>query len=149
MSYARIVVGTDGSEPSLVAVGRAAELAASEHAELEVVCAYHPMRAREQARVTTGLDDTRRRVTGTVAAQQALDAALRRAESAGATVHGRLAEGDAVETILAAAKQSAAELVVVGSTGINSIKGRLLGSVPSLVVHRATCDVLIVYASDT
>ena len=34
--------------------------------------------------------------------------------------------------------------VVVGNRGLNSLTGRLLGSVPSVVTHRAQCDVLIV-----
>jgi nucleotide-binding universal stress UspA family protein len=37
-----------------------------------------------------------------------------------------------------------ADLVVVGSRGLNPIQRLLLGSVSSKVVHRAECDVLVV-----
>ena len=36
------------------------------------------------------------------------------------------------------------DLLVVGSRGLNSLKGRILGSVPSEVARRADCDVLVV-----
>jgi len=37
-----------------------------------------------------------------------------------------------------------ANLIVVGNRGLNSLAGRLLGSVPANISHRAACDVLIV-----
>jgi nucleotide-binding universal stress UspA family protein len=37
--------------------------------------------------------------------------------------------------------------VVVGNRGLNSLAGRLLGSVPANISHRATCDVLIVHTT--
>ena len=43
-----IVVGTDGSEYALKAVEQAAEIAAALSARL-VVCAYHPLTAKEQS----------------------------------------------------------------------------------------------------
>jgi nucleotide-binding universal stress UspA family protein len=38
-----------------------------------------------------------------------------------------------------------ADLMVVGNRGLNTLAGRLLGSVPAAVTHRARCDVLIVH----
>jgi nucleotide-binding universal stress UspA family protein len=40
------------------------------------------------------------------------------------------------------------DLVVVGNRGLNSLAGRLLGSVPANLSHRAHCDVLIVHTTD-
>src|SRR3954452_9055870 len=101
MSYATIAVGTDGSESSLRAVERAVEVSLSTKASVVVVCAYHPMTAREQAAVTPAGGDARFRVTGAEAARQALDTAVRHAEQAGGTrVDARLVEGDAVEALL-------------------------------------------------
>ena len=37
------------------------------------------------------------------------------------------------------------DLIVVGDRGIDTLSGRLLGSVPSDVSQRASCDVLIVH----
>jgi len=37
---------------------------------------------------------------------------------------------------------------VVGNRGLNSLAGRILGSVPANLSHRAPCDVLIVHTTD-
>lgn len=148
MSYATIAVGTDGSESSLRAVERAAEVSSGTGAAVVVVCAYHPMTAREQAVVTPAGGDARFRVTGADAAQQALDAAVERATSSGAArVDGRLVEGDAVEALLSLTREAFVDLIVVGNRGINTLSGRLLGSVPSDISQRAPCDVLIVHTT--
>jgi nucleotide-binding universal stress UspA family protein len=148
MSYATIAVGTDGSESSLRAVGRAAEVSAATGAAVLVVCAYHPMSAREQAVVTPAGGDTRFRVTGREPAEQALEAAERHARETGATrVQKRLVEGDAVEALLSLTRELFVDLIVVGNRGINTLSGRLLGSVPSDISQRAPCDVLIVHTT--
>ena len=148
MKYSTVVVGTDGSETSLRAVTTAAEIANAMSAQLVVVCAYHPMSAREQALITTGLDDTRFRVTGTDAARAGLDAAVAAASEAGAsTVDGRLITGDAVHALLETATGNAPALLVVGNRGMNRLSGRLLGSIPSDIAFRAECDVLIVHTT--
>ncbi len=46
-SYRTVVVGTDGSAPSLLAVSRAAEVARDSTARLVIVCAYYPSSTRE------------------------------------------------------------------------------------------------------
>jgi nucleotide-binding universal stress UspA family protein len=148
MSYATIAVGTDGSESSLRAVERAVEVASGTDASVLVVCAYHPMAAREQAAVTVAGGDARFRVTGGDAAREALDVAVRHAREAGAAqVEGRLVEGDAVEALLSLSREVPVDLIVVGNRGINTLSGRLLGSVASDVTQRAPCDVLIVHTT--
>ena len=149
MSYTTVLVGTDGSESSLLAVDRAAEVAAASSALLIVVCAYTPMTAQEQATASLPLGDVRlTHVHGNAAAQHALSAATARAGAAGASgVTGVLVEDDPAEALLAVAQQRSAELIVVGNRGINTWSGRLLGSVPSDVAHRAPCDVLIVHTT--
>jgi nucleotide-binding universal stress UspA family protein len=52
------------------------------------------------------------------------------------------AQGDPGASIVVAAKD--ADLVIVGSRGLNPVQRILLGSVSSKVVHRAECDVLVV-----
>ncbi|WP_452465163.1 universal stress protein [Nonomuraea recticatena] len=56
-------------------------------------------------------------------------------------------EGDAVDALVKLAGTHRADLLVVGNRGLNSLAGRLLGSVPSSVTHRATCDVLVVHTT--
>jgi nucleotide-binding universal stress UspA family protein len=56
-------------------------------------------------------------------------------------------QGDPVDEIARVAAQRDVDLVVVGNRGLNSLAGRLLGSVPANISHRASCDVLIVHTT--
>ena len=50
--------------------------------------------------------------------------------------------GSPVEVLLDVVRRESADLLVVGNRGLNSLAGRLLGSVPQNVSHKAGCDVL-------
>jgi nucleotide-binding universal stress UspA family protein len=53
-----------------------------------------------------------------------------------------------VDTLLELSGEREVDLLVVGNRGLNSLAGRLLGSVPANLSHRAHCDVLIVHTTD-
>lgn len=144
-SYRSIVVGTDGSPPSLVAVQRAAEVARDSLAQLVVVCAYYPNDEREVERARDELGDEAFQVIGSAPAEDTLREAADRARVAGATDIDTVAVvGAPINTLVEVAERRSAELLVIGSRGLNSLKGRILGSVPSEVSRRADCDVLVV-----
>jgi nucleotide-binding universal stress UspA family protein len=50
----------------------------------------------------------------------------------------------AAEAIIQVAESQAADLIIVGSRGMQGAR-RLLGSVPNAVAHHAPCDVLVVH----
>jgi nucleotide-binding universal stress UspA family protein len=52
--------------------------------------------------------------------------------------------GDAAVEIVRAAKESGADLIVLGARGLNPLKRLVLGSVSTKVLHQAPCDVLVV-----
>ena len=54
-------------------------------------------------------------------------------------------EGDPVRALIGALETYEADLLVVGNRGLNTLAGRLLGSVPADVSRRSPCDVLIVH----
>lgn len=144
-SYRTVVVGTDGSAPSLRAVSRAAEVAGDSTARLVVVCAYYPSSAREVEEAQDALGDEAFQVIGSAPAEDTLREAVAVARGAGATkIETFAAVGAPVSVLLAAAEKEGADLLVVGSRGLNTLKGRILGSVPSEVCRRADCDVLVV-----
>ena len=147
MRYRTIIVGTDGSASALKAVEQAAEIAAALSTRLIVVCAYHPLTVREQSILAATVGPTSMyQVAGTDAAEAALASAERRAADGGASdVAGTMVQGDPGQALLTTAEENAADLIVVGNRGINTLSGRLLGSVPSDVSQRAPCDVLIVH----
>jgi len=52
--------------------------------------------------------------------------------------------GDAAKTVIQFANQNSFDLVVIGSRGLNPVKGMLLGSVSSKIAQQVTIPVLIV-----
>jgi nucleotide-binding universal stress UspA family protein len=146
--YTTVLVGTDGSESSFRAVDRAAEVARDAGAGLLLACAYRPMSAREVQDATEALGGEAYKVSGSTPAEDVLRDAADRARGVGVTDVEILAvEGDPVDELARIAKDRDVDLVVVGNRGLNSLAGRLLGSVPANISHRATCDVLIVHTT--
>ena len=148
-SYRKVLVGTDGSDSSFRAVEAAGRVAADSGATLILVCAYQSMPDRERARAGDQLGDLAYKVEGSTPADDALRAARERAVAAGAADVEQVAvAGDAVDTLLRLSEEREVDLLVVGNRGLNSLAGRLLGSVPANLSHRAHCDVLIVRTTD-
>lgn len=147
-AYSTVLVGTDGSSSSFRAVERAAEVAKGAGATLLIVCAYHPMSAREVQDAAQALGGESYKVSGSHPAEDVLRDAEDRARAAGADKITALAvEGDPVDQLSQVVKERDVDLVVVGNRGLNSLAGRLLGSVPANISHRADCDVLIVHTT--
>ena len=144
-TYTTVLCGTDGSESSFRAVDRAAAVARDAGAALILACAYRPMSAREVQDAQDALGGESYKVSGSTPAEDVLRDAADRAKQVGATQVEILAvEGDPVDELINIVKKRDADLVVVGNRGLNSLAGRLLGSVPANISHRASCDVLIV-----
>jgi nucleotide-binding universal stress UspA family protein len=145
-AYQTVMVGTDGSDSSLRAVDRAAVLAKDAAATLVIVCAYHPASEREVAAAGDALGEEAYQVVGSAPAEDTLRTAADRAAAAGATgVVTSAISGDPVKSLVQAVEEHKADLLVVGNRGLNTLAGRLLGSVPSDVSRHAGCDVLIVH----
>jgi nucleotide-binding universal stress UspA family protein len=62
------------------------------------------------------------------------------------TVEHRLVEGEPVQAILDAARDSDCDLILVGTHGRSGIKHLLMGSVAEKIVRKATCPVMTVKA---
>ncbi len=145
-AYQTVVVGTDGSDSSYLAVERAAEVAHESAARLVIVCAYAPATRREVAAAEDVLGDDAYQVVGTAPAEDTLRHAAERAAARGVSKIERVAvEGEPVKSLIGALGEYRGDLLVVGNRGLNSLAGRLLGSVPADVSRRAPCDVLIVH----
>jgi nucleotide-binding universal stress UspA family protein len=145
--YRAIVVGTDGSPLAGPTVARAAWLAAHDDADLVIVCAYSELTRRQEARnvATIGGDTRVGQVLGRPAANDAMSAAVTIAHDRGATVAAALlVDGEAAEALLETASERQADLIVVGARHDVSLAERLLGTVVSEVVRRASCEVLVV-----
>ena len=145
-AYQTVLVGTDGSDSSYRAVDRAAEIARDAAARLVIVCAYEPATPREVAAAEDVLGDEAFSVVGSAPAEETLRTAAERAAARGAGKIERVAvAGEPVKSLVSALEQHQADLLVVGNRGLNTLAGRLLGSVPATVSRRSPCDVLIVH----
>jgi len=143
--YRIVLVGTDGSESSLRAVHRAGEIAAVFSAKVIVASAYLPV--DNDPRYASSLTDE------SYKSPPPADAILREARetavAAGATdIEEKPLVGATVDVLVDLATEVDADLVVVGSVGLSTVAGRLLGSVPAGVARRANIDVLIVHTTD-
>lgn len=147
-AYRTIVVGTDGSQTSYRAVERAAALAAEADATLVLVSAYKPAGREVVREAQDVLHDEAYQVVGSAPAEDALSRGRDHAATQGARKVETLArEGDPVEVLRAVVDDRRADLLVVGNVGLNTLHGRLLGSVPSDVARKSGVDVLIVHTT--
>jgi nucleotide-binding universal stress UspA family protein len=137
--FKTIVVGTDGTETADRAVARAAELAALAGAHLHVVSAYRPA----PVRVGDGSAAEEWAVGSDYGADAVLQRTVARLRGDGISVEEHAPKGDPADGVVAVAARENADLIVIGSKGMQG-KRRLLGSVPNKVSHQAPCDVLIV-----
>ena len=146
--FASIVVGTDGSPTASAAVQRACELAAAHASHLHIVSAYPssaaPMVAmgRDPASLTPDESDA----DVCAAVERMLEAVRQQLEGSGAKITTHAVGYDPVTAILDVARAQHADLLVVGNLGMRGPQ-RKLGSVPDVLAHLATCDVLIVNTS--
>ncbi|OLR92088.1 universal stress protein [Actinokineospora bangkokensis] len=146
-AYRTIVVGTDGSNSSYRAVDRAAAIAADTGAKLVIVCAYI---APDQRRVEVAQDrlgsDVAYQVSGANPAEDTVRTATERATRLGAAdVEAIVRSGEPVAVLSKTVAKFDADLLVVGNRGLNTLTGRLLGSVPSDAARKSSVDVLIVH----
>lgn len=144
--YQTVVVGTDGSDSSLRAVERAGSLASGPDAKVIVATAYLP--TPDDTRAADVLKGEGYKMTGNAPIYDLLRDASERAKAAGAAnVEERAIVGAPVDALVELAEEVGADLLVVGNVGLNTIAGRLLGSVPANVARRSKTDVLIVHTS--
>lgn len=143
--YRLIVAATDGSPCSLRAVHHAAGLAVLMAARLTLLYVVDTHMAfrmgvhREIALETLRADGTR-----------ALEEGLAIARAAGVDdAEAQMISGHPKEAILAWAKKSEADLLVVGSHGYSTLATFLLGSVAAHVVRHAPCPVLVVRTGES
>jgi nucleotide-binding universal stress UspA family protein len=139
--FERIVVGTDGSESATSALKDAARLAALFSGELHVVSGYHPKSALSVTGAGSGVEPwmvgSEYEVEGIL--RDAADIARR--EKIEVITHHEA--GNPAKALVTIADQVDADLIVVGNRGMKGLKGKVLGSVPNEVSHRASCAVLI------
>lgn len=137
----KIVVGVDGSEPSIHALLWAARQAKATGGTLEVITAWNFPNDPTPFGIIPDLPpppnqlaQVRSRLEGVLGEHSA--------SLAGVDVTAQVVPGHAATVLIEMAHD--AELLVVGSRGRGAITGMLLGSVSEHVVRHAPCPVVVI-----
>ncbi|SFF52918.1 Nucleotide-binding universal stress protein, UspA family [Actinacidiphila alni] len=141
----RIVVGVDGSDPSLQALRWAVRQAALTGAVLEAVIAWEMPSAYGWGGLPALPEDFDLEATTARVLDDAIEKALTPEQAA--TVTRRTVLGNAAQTILD--RGEGADLIVVGVRGHGTFRATLLGSVSHTVTLHASCPVVVVRGSAT
>lgn len=138
--FEKILLAVDGSDHALRAARVAADLARAINAKfLRIVVAYEGIPA----------------YLGEPNLQYAIESRLKEAEDilqkaeaavgkVPAEIHTELIEGSPAEAIIQVAKTRQSQMIVIGSRGMGTLTGLMLGSTSQKVVSHAPCPVLIV-----
>ena len=146
--FERILVAVDGSEPALRAVDIAAGLAEKFGSELLVVTVLESLRLTSEARqfaVTEHLKEPPAALANRLVGEPLASQAAGRAAAKGVKKISRLVQdGDPAQEILKLAQNISADLIVLGSRGLGTIRGLFMGSVSHKVTNLSECPCMTV-----
>jgi nucleotide-binding universal stress UspA family protein len=137
----KVAVGTDGSATAGEAFAAALELAERYGAGLVVLSAFNAGSGRAAAPRLTAPGNPEWASNAAEQVERILAIAEETAADRGIECSSAMAEGDPGEVLVALAAKHGADVLVVGSKGMDR---RVLGSVPNTVTHKATCSVMVV-----
>lgn len=138
--FKNILLAFDGSECSSKALVYAGSLAEQYGAALWLVHVF------PQTSDILGYEDFEKLYAKRKSAGQAVvDEALQKLDQTKLKVQTELLEGPEADSILKAAENLQADLIVMGTRGLGAVKELLLGSVSRKVLHLASCPVMVVH----
>jgi nucleotide-binding universal stress UspA family protein len=139
MSTRNILIPVDGSQNSLRALKHAAErFRDSPHAHLLLLNVQPALPASRHVPKAM-IKEHQQRMS-----EEALTPARALAERLGVTFDCYLRVGDPAETIASFAQRTQCREIVMGSRGLGRVRGLMLGSVTTKVIHLATVPVTLV-----
>lgn len=151
MNIRKLLVGTDTSRASEVAVTQAAALA--KHLGADMILMYVGIKPETEhdvpAMFATSAEMKRLAEAMYRRDVRAVDALIERARSIGVAVERRIVDGDPASALVDAAVELDADLVVAGTHGRTGIDKFLLGSVADRIVHSSTRPVMVARDSDS
>jgi nucleotide-binding universal stress UspA family protein len=144
--YKRIVLAYDGSESGQKALLDGLDIAQWSHADLFMIAVMPPTTpiiAAEGGIYDSELEDQMRKKY-----QAILEDGLRRLANSGQPAKGEVLVGDSVDVIIACARKTSADLIVVGHKHLDSWAARWWrGSRSPALIEHAHCSVLVVITS--
>ena len=137
IGWQNLLLATDGSKHSEKAAARAAAIAKSNGAELNIVSATDFVCELYAQAPEVGEALIKK-------ARKTLDASKKRADLEGLNTECFVREGEAYKAIIDLAKEKKTEMIVIGSHGKTGLKRLLMGSVVEKVIGHSHCPVLVV-----
>ncbi|WP_278921918.1 universal stress protein [Pseudophaeobacter profundi] len=144
--FKSILAAFDGSEGSEAALSKAAELAILCGAELTILTMYRHHSVLEGSMYVTNADqpDDVDAIMSNHAKTTAEGGAALARRAGCEKIRAFVKGGPTARTIVGFAREHDNDLIVMGSRGLGSIEGYLLGSVSHKVTSLAQCPVLLV-----
>jgi len=138
--FEKVLLAVDGSEHALHASRIAADLARTmKTKEFRIVVAYGPIPSYfGEPNMQFAIDARMEEV------QAILQKAVLTVGELPCEIHTEVLEGSAAESIIDVAATRQSDVIVMGSRGLGTLAGLLLGSTTQKVVAHAPCPVLIV-----
>lgn len=132
-----ILTPVDGSEPSFRAVSLAAKLASGLNSKLTILVVRQYVVGRK--------------VTADVQSQGDVDELIKKSKAAATAIGMKdvavieVKSRDVAHTIVDYAEKNGIDLIVMGASGMGSIKSFVIGSVSAEVLRKSICPVTIVH----
>ncbi len=137
LGWKRVLVGTDGSRFSGLAVDKAIAFAKAYGGDL-VVLSVVDVPTEFYAEAPQAVDDMVRK------AKEYTAAVKEKAAAAGVRAESYVGEAESWEAIINLSKEQSADMIVMGSHGRTGLRRLLMGSVTEKVIGHAACPVLVV-----
>lgn len=137
LGWGKILVGTDGSKYSKVAIDKAIDFAKAYGSEL-LVLSVVDVPAEFYAEAPQAVEDMVRK------AKEYTSAVKQKAGDAGVKAESYVGEAEAWEAVVNLARDQNVNMIVVGSHGRTGLRRLLMGSVTEKVIGNAPCPVLVV-----
>jgi len=147
MTIKSILVATDASPAANRALALAIEMAVRHEAKLEIVHVIRDLQIPADLRGMAKVMDmagARGDVMMFVAEQVLSDARERAVKGGVAEVGTHVGKGDPAGAVIAQARRRKSDLIVLGTRGLSTTKGTLLGSVSRKVANLCNMNCLIV-----
>ena len=139
--FEKVLVAVDGSKFSEAALAVAEGLAAKAGCAVEVVHVHEHDTIPWKAGMSLELE-------GTDEAKAVIDRAVERLKAHGVAASGRLVDAptrDVPRSIIEAAEENGADLIIVGCRGLSSLTGMLVGSVSNKLIHIAKVPIIVAH----
>jgi len=137
LGWKKILIATDGSKYSGIAINKAIDFAKAYGGSL-VVLSVVDVPAEYYAEAPAAVEDMVRK------AKEYTAAVRKQAEAAGINAETYVGEAEAWEAVVKLAQDQNVNMIVVGSHGRTGLRRLLMGSVTEKVIGHAPCPVLVV-----